>query len=84
MIERWLTDIVTDPKPKPERFSSPPPDDDIHRFNELLDMIDRPVNTNDYTMSTKQLKPLKPTQTVVKVHQPQMVPPDPEQRADQL
>ena len=46
MIDKLHTD--TDPKPKPERHLSPPPDDDIHRFGELLDMIDSPVNTYDY------------------------------------
>ena len=45
MIDRLLTD--TDQKSKPKRHWSPPPDDDIHRFNELLDMIDRPVNTSE-------------------------------------
>ena len=76
MIDRLFTD--TDPKPKPKRHWSPPPDDDIHRFNELLDMIDRPVNTNDYKVPLKQ-KPVKPTQSVVEVHQPYVAPPDPEE-----
>ena len=43
MIDRLFTG--SDPKPNRERHWSPPPDDDIHRFNELLDIIDRPVNT---------------------------------------
>ena len=76
MIDRLFTD--TDPKPKPKRHWSPPPDDDIHRFNELLDMIDRPVNTNDYKVPLKQ-KPVKPTQSVVEVHHPYLAPPDPEE-----
>ena len=76
MIDRLFTN--TDPKPKPKRHWSPPPDDDIHRFNELLDMIDRPVNTNDYTVTLKQ-EPVKPTQSVVEVHQPYVAPPDPEE-----
>ena len=67
VINRLFTD--TDPKSKPERHWSPPPDDDIHRFNELVDMIDRPVNTNDYEVPFKQQKPVKPTQSVVEVHQ---------------
>ena len=46
MIDRLFTD--TDPKPKPERHWSPPPDDDIHQFYEFLDKIDRPVNTQDF------------------------------------
>ena len=64
MIDRQFTDA--DPKPKPK--SSPPPDDDIHRFNELLDMIDRPVNTHDYSVSLEQPLLVKPTQSVVEVH----------------
>ena len=46
MIDRLF--IKTDPKPK-AKHKSPPPDDNIHQFNELLDMIDRPVSTNDYS-----------------------------------
>ena len=68
IISRLLTDAG--PKSKPERQWIPPPDDDIHRFNELLDVIDRPVNTFDYTVSLKQQKPMKPTQSVVQIHQP--------------
>ena len=77
MIDRLFTD--TDPKPKPKRHWSPPPDDDIHRFNELLDMIDRPVNTNDYKVPVLKQKPVKPTQSVVEVHHPYLTPPDPEE-----
>ena len=78
MIENLFT--KTDPKPKPEHCWNPPPDDDIHRFNELLDMIDRPVNTNDYKVPLKQ-KPaaVKPTQSVVEVYHPYLTPPDPEE-----
>ena len=32
-------------------------------------MIDRPVNTYDYKVPVKQQKPVKPTQSVVEVHQ---------------
>ena len=73
MIDRLFTD--TDPKLKPKRHWSPPPDDDIHRFNELLDMIDRPVNTNDYKVPVLKQKPVKPTQSVVEVHHPYLAPP---------
>jgi hypothetical protein len=52
MIDRLFTDA--DPKPKPEPS---PPDDDIHRFNKLLDVIDRPVNTYDYKKAVKQQEP---------------------------
>ena len=77
-IDRQFTE--TDPKTKPEYQGNPPPDDDIHRFHELLDMIDRPVNTNDYKVPLKQEKPVKPTQSVVEVHQPcDLVAPDPEE-----
>jgi hypothetical protein len=83
MIDRLFTDA--DPKPKPERHWSPPPDDDIHRFNELLDVIDRPVNTHDYKVPVKQREPVKPTQSVVEVHQPRdLAAPDPEEVANSL
>ena len=83
MINKMFTDA--DPKPKPERYWSPPPDDDIHRFNELLDMIDHPVNTYDYEVPVKQQEPMKPTQSVVEVHQPRnLAAPDPEEVANSL
>ena len=83
MIDRLFTDA--DPKPKPEHHWSPPPDDDIHRFNELLDVIDCPVNTHDYKVPVKQQEPVKPTQSVVEVHQPHdLAPPDPEKVANSL
>ena len=80
MIDRLFTD--TNRKQKPERHWSPPPDDDIHRFNELLDMIDRPVNTYDYEVPVKQQKPVKPTQSVVEVHQPHDLAADHAEAAD--
>ena len=83
MINRLSTDI--DPKPNSERHWSPPPDDDIHRFNELLDVIDHPVNTYDYEVPVKQQEPVKPTQSVVEVHQPRnLAAPDPEEVANLL
>ena len=83
MINRLFTDAY--PKPKPERHWSPPPDDDIHRFNELLDVIDRPVNTYDYEVPVKQQEPAKPTQSVVEVHQPcNLAAPNPEEVANSL
>ena len=66
-----------DPTPKPQQ-QSPPPDDDIHRFNEVLDMIDRPANTNDYNVPQDQ-HPVAPTHTVVEVHKPQLARPDREE-----
>ena len=81
MIDRLFTDA--DPKPKPECHWSPPPDDDIHRFNELLDVIDRPVNTYDYEVPVKQQKSVKPTQSIVEVHQPHdLAAPDPKEVAN--
>ena len=81
MINRLISDA--DPKPKPDRHWSPPPDDDIHQFNELLDMIDRPVNTFNYNVLVKQQDPVKPTQSIVEVHQPcHLAAPDPEEVAN--
>ena len=83
MIDRLFTDA--DPKPKPERHWSPPPDDDIHRFNELLDVIDCPVNTHDYKVAVNQREPVKPTQSVVEVYRPRdLAAPDPEEVANPL
>ena len=83
MIDRLFTD--TNPKPKPERHWSPPPDDDIHQFYEFLDKIDRPVNTQDYKVPIKQQEPVEPTQSVVEVHQPRnLAAPDPEEVANSL
>ena len=83
MIDRLFIDA--DPKPKPERHWSPPPDDDIHQFYEFLDKIDRPVNTQDYRVPVKQQEPVKPTQSVVEVHQPRnLAAPDPEEVANSL
>ena len=76
-IDRLFTNA--DPKPKPERRRwSSPPDDDIHRFNELLDAIDRPANTYDYNVQLKQ-NPVKPTQSTVEVHHPYLTPPHTEE-----
>lgn len=63
----------TEQKPKTQ-LQNIPQDDDIHRFNELLDIIDRPVNTDDYRAELRQ-KPVVPTQTVVEVHRPILAPP---------
>ena len=81
IIDRLFTD--TDPKPKPERPWSPPPDDDIHQFYEFLDRIDRPVNTQDYKVPIKQQEPVKPTQSVVEVYR-DLAAPDPEEVANSL
>ena len=43
-----------------------PPDDDAHGLHDLLNIIDRPVNTNDYKIPVKQVEL---TCSVVEVHQ---------------
>ena len=50
-----------------------PADDEDHRFHELLDIIDRPVNTNDYNVPVKRAEP---TCSVVEVHEPHVTPPN--------
>ena len=56
-----------------------PADDDIHQFNELVDMIDRPVNTNDYNVPQVRPRPTKPTVTKseVELPKPYLAPPPP-------
>ena len=55
--------------PNSSRTQSPPPDEDLHRFHELLDIIDSPANTNDYEQAGKQ-QSAKPTRSVVEISQP--------------
>ena len=81
MIGKLFT--ASSPEPKPESHCSAPLDDDIHRFNELLDIIDRPVNTSDYKVPLKKKPVQKPTQSVVEMHHPQLVPHDPEEANSQ-
>ena len=61
------------PPPSPSRPQSPPPDEDTHRFHELLDIIDRPANTNDYELAQRQ-QSAKPTRSVVEIRQPLLQP----------
>jgi hypothetical protein len=82
-MDRLFTD--TDPKPKPRlRRYSPPPDGDIHRFDELLDELDCPVYTNDYnTVPLIRPTPVEPTFSVVELPKPRdHAAPDPEEVAD--
>ena len=58
------------PSPRPQ---SPPPDEDTHRYHELLDIIDRPANTNDYELAQRQ-QSAKPTRSVVEIRQPLLQP----------
>ena len=77
MVDRLLSE--SDTKRKTNQ-SNAPPDDDIHRFNELLDIIDRPVNTDDNNVPHRQ-NLVGPTQSIVEVHNPQLAPQDPEEAA---
>ena len=79
MIHRFL--IKTDKEAR--RHLSLPPDNDIHRFNELLDIIDRPVNTDDYKVPLLRQNPVGPTKTVVEVHQSCLPPPETEENTTQ-
>ena len=77
-IDRLFIDV--DPEPKSEHYLSPPPDNDIHRFGELLDMIDHPATTDDYRVpltlaaAHKQLAPTQSEVEMVSCH----ASPDPE------
>ena len=53
-----------------------PPADDAHGLHDLLNVIDRPINTNDYEIPVKSVKP---TTSVVEVHKPQLASPDAEE-----
>ena len=70
-IHQLFTD--TDPNPKPRQCRcNAPPDDDIHRFDDLLDELDGPVNTADYDIAPLLTPtPVKPMYSVVEVHKPQ-------------
>ena len=80
MIDRLFTDATNHQKPKPRQCCfSPPPDDDIHRFDEVLYELDCPVNTDDYNSAPlRRSSPVQPTYSVVEVHHPCLSPPDPE------
>ena len=64
------------PANDPKEKQNLPPDDDDHKLHELLDIIDRPVNTNDYNVPVKQAEP---TCSVVEVHESHVTPPNPDE-----
>ena len=70
LIGRLFMD--TDQKPNPRQCHySPPPDTDIHRFDELLDELNCPVNTDDYnTIPLLEQTPVEPTFSVTVVELP--------------
>ena len=84
---RMIDGLSTETQPKPNsrqhRFSSPP-DDDIHRFDELMDELDCPIHTDDYnTIPLIRPMPVKPTQSVVELPKPcDLAAPDPEEVAN--
>ena len=80
LLDKLFTqDMDPNPKPRVRRLSTPP-DDDIHRFGELLDELDCPVNTDDYNTIPLLVKPpVEPTFSVVELPKPHdLKPPDPE------
>ena len=84
---RMIDGLSTETQPKPNsrrRRFSPPPDDDIHRFDELMDELDCPVYTDDYsTIPLIRPTPVKPTQSVVELPKPcDLAAPDPEEVAN--
>lgn len=48
-----------------QHFRNPPPDDNIHRFNELLDMIAGSANPTDYQLQPCNMPPTEPTHSSV-------------------
>ena len=70
-IDRLFTETQPNPNPRQRRYS-PPPDDDIHRFDELLDELDCPVNTDDYNTVPLLRSPpvVEPTYSVLELPKP--------------
>ena len=73
---KTLKSLITPAAKDLKKEANLPPDDDIHQFHDLLDIIDHPINTNDYKVTVKLAVP---TFSVVEVHQPQLAPPDSEE-----
>ena len=68
---RFLTPLEKQQHPVPSH------NDNIHAFNEFLDLDNGPANTNDYQLQPKS-KPAEPTRTVVEIHIPRLAPAQPE------
>ena len=69
-IYKKLNEKMKQRKSKLNDSQPPPSDTDIHQFYELLNVIDRPVNTGDYgslTPKEPQPKPVEPTQSVIEL-----------------
>ena len=77
-LDRLFTDADSEPK---HHYSPPPDDDDNHRFDDrdLMDELDGPVNTDDYSkIPLISSARMQPTYSVVEVHKPRdLAPPDP-------
>ena len=76
MIQESTICIKMKERLKQKRVNHKPvPDDkDIHLFHELLDMIDRSANTNDYNIPQVKPKPTEPTQSVIDLPKPLQAP----------
>ena len=76
MINRFRANSTT----RARRHLRLPPaaDDNVHRFNELLDMIAGPANTNDYNVPLLDQQPVEPTYSVVELPKPSQDPDQPE------
>ena len=83
MMDKLFTDMDPKSKLRIRRFS-PPPDDDIHRFDGLLDKLDCPVYTDDYnTLPLLVQTPVEATFSVVELPKPHdLTTPDPEELGD--
>ena len=79
-----MVDMLCEKKNWRVRRYSPPSDDDIHRFDEVLDELDGPVNTDDYnTIPLLRPEPVAPTFSIVELPKPRdLAAPDPEDVAN--
>ena len=66
-LSRIINRFRADPRIRATHHMRPQPEDNIHRFNELLDMIVGPANTNDYNLPLLDQQPVEPTYSVVEL-----------------